>query len=59
MFRAMATMMFCIAYSARMEMRVVSTPAPAISGKMIGTTFAAEAGPSFFMISTPRVISMP
>ena len=59
MLRAMATMMFCIAYSARMEISVVSTPAPAIRGKMMGTTLAAEAGPSFLMISRPRVISMP
>ena len=44
------------AYSLRIEISVVSVPAPAIKGKAIGTILA-DSGSTSLYIRTPRIIS--
>ena len=44
-------------YIALSEIRVVSTPAPAMSGNTIGTIVAPLLGVLFLNISTSRIIS--
>ena len=49
--------MLTSSYIALSEISVVSTPAPAISGKTIGTIVAPLLGVLFLKISTSRIIS--
>ena len=49
--------MFMSSYIALSEMRVVSTPAPAMRGNTIGTIVAPPDGALFLKISTSRIIS--
>ena len=58
MLRAIATMMFSKWYSDLIDSIVVRAAAPAIKGKIIGTTVALPDGLSLYLnISIPRIIS--
>ena len=57
MLRSIATIMFSTWYSALSDRTVVRAPAPAMSGKMIGTMVAEPPGPWYLNISISRTIS--